>query len=59
MNASHAGLGLLALLDSRAGRFTRTDPQVLQALGIAIARALETAAPQAATDAVPVPAEPS
>jgi len=55
VRADHAGLGLLALLDGRAGRFTRTDPQLLQALGIAVARALESTATQAATDAVPAP----
>ena len=55
VHAGHAGMGLLALLDGRAGRFARTDPQLLQALGIAVARALESATPQTAADAVPAP----
>jgi len=53
--AGHAGLGLLVLLDGRAGRFARTDPQLLRALGIAAARELETATPQTATGELPAP----
>jgi len=51
VHAGHAGLGLLVLLHERADRFGRTEPQVLQALGIAVARALEISGPQASTDA--------
>jgi len=54
VHAGLAGLGLLVLLHERAGRFRRTEPQVLQALGIAVTRALETSGPQAAAaDAAP------
>jgi CheY-like chemotaxis protein len=46
-----AGLGLLVLLDARDGRFGRTEPRVLEALGIAAARALDAAGSQPVIEA--------
>jgi CheY-like chemotaxis protein len=53
VHTSHTGLNLLVLLDARADRFGRTEPQVLQALGIAVTRALDTVGTHAAAEAVP------
>ena len=52
LHATNAGLGLLALLSERAGRFGKTEVDLLQALGIAAARALEATTPRV-TDAMP------
>ena len=53
LHAGASGLGLLALLDGRAARFARAEPRVLQALGIAAARALEAASAQPVAEVAP------